>query len=59
MAQSDEIKKLVAQLQQLRREFGETSQYKLIAGDPAGQIKELNEQILEYKNVLDELEGSW
>lgn len=59
MAQSEEIKKLVAQLQQLRREFGETSQYKLVSKDEVDQIKELNQQILEYKNTLDELEGSW
>ena len=59
MAQSKEIKDLLNQLRQLRKEYGEIGDYQFVSKDEEGRIKELNAQILEYKNQLDEINDSW
>jgi len=59
MANSDEIKRLTAELKRLRLEFGETENYKIVSTNEVNIIKELNSQILEYRNSLDEIADSW
>jgi len=53
------IEALKKELADLRREFGETSEYQLVGTDPIEQAKELARQIRDYKNTLDEIDDTW
>ena len=59
MSQSEEIKRLTEELRRLRLEFGENADYEIISTTDVNKVKELNAQILEYRNSLDEIADSW
>jgi len=56
---NDNIEDLKKELAQLRKQFGETVEYKLVSKNEVDQIKELNKEILDYKNALDEVNNTW
>jgi|MDSV01.1.fsa_nt_gb hypothetical protein len=59
MATADEIRRLKAELEQLKRQFGDIDKIELVGKTPVAQARELTEQIVEYKRQLDSIEDSW
>ena len=54
-----EIEELTKNLNKLRSEFGESSDYVFVGEEDASAIEFLNSEILEYKNTLDEINDTW
>ena len=59
MATKREIQELKAELEQLKRQFGDIDKIELVGKTPVAQARELTEQIVEYKRQLDSIEDSW